>query len=516
MKQRLMTAALLAACSAWSSCPLAAQTEVGTARLVSQSEAPITLRVNNNYEGVLVDWGDGNAILYNEVSGTERVITGTPAYKGATITITGYSGWDMLDCSGCLVSELNLMVATNLKSLYCQDNLLTQLDLSEMTNLVDLDCGDNYITELIFTDPSKPETDLPAIENFNASNNQLSGTFRIRTSTLQYANIAGNQYTTIYVDSNSGLNTLICDNNQIKIINVKNNTKLATLLSTGNPVTSFQLSSGTNKGAALQQLVISGNTVKGGELDLSEATQLYDLDVYNCGLTSLNMPAKVTSNSLRFGKNSLNLGVLPLSAQKPNSLQFEPQAAVDISGATGIIDENGVPRVDVKEWSGRTQNTLDLSAFRTIGVRDGGTAKADGEFAWYDVDVDADGAETLLVQGTSSSAPNDYYASNGKFSFFTAHKRAYATVRSKTYDVKVKTTPIVIGTDITSIHSVTNGQGISVTSEGGSLVVTGGDSPITVYSVDGRKVWSGRTSIEGTRINLPRGIYIVNGKKVMN
>ena len=514
MKQRFMTAALLAACSAWSFCPLAAQTEVGTARLVSQSEAPITLRVNNNYEGVLVDWGDGNAVLYKEVSGTERVITGTPAYKGATITITGYSGWDMLDCSECQVSELNLMVATNLKSLYCQNNLLTELDLSGMTNLVDLDCGNNQIKELIFTDPSKTEVDLPVIENFNVSNNQLSGTFRIRTATLQYVNIAGNQYTTIYVDSNTGLNTLICDNNQIKIINVKNSTKLATLLSTGNPVTSFQLSSNTNKGAALQQLVISGNTVKGGELDLSDATQLYDLDVYDCGLTSLIMPAKVTSNTLRLGKNSLGLGVLPLSAQKPNALQFEPQATIDISGATGIIDENGVPRVDVKEWANRTQNTLDLSDYRLIGVREGATSKPDGEYEWYD--VDANGTETLLKKGTSSSAPNDYYASNGKFSFFTAHKKAYATVRSKTYDVQVKLSPIVIGTDITAIHSITDGQGFNVTSESGSLIITGSESPITVYSVDGRKVWSGRTSTEGTRINLPRGIYIVNGKKVMN
>ena len=80
----------------------------------------------------------------------------------------------------------------------------------------------------------------------------------------------------------------------------------------------------------------------------------------------------------------------------------------------------------------------------------------------------------------------------------------------------MKLSPIVIGTDITAIHSITDGQGFNVTSESGSLIITGSESPITVYSVDGRKVWSGRTSTEGTRINLPRGIYIVNGKKVMN
>ena len=86
MKKKILTAALAAAALAPLSMANAQEQEyVGTARLTSAATTPITLRVNNNYYGVTVDWGDGNPILYKDCTGTEREI-----YSRATASV-GFS-----------------------------------------------------------------------------------------------------------------------------------------------------------------------------------------------------------------------------------------------------------------------------------------------------------------------------------------------------------------------------------------------------------------------------------------
>ena len=168
MKKKILTAALAAAALAPLSMANAQEQEyVGTARLTSAATTPITLRVNNNYHGVTVDWGDGNPILYKDCTGTEREITGTP--KG-TIVISGYAGWDMLDCSDCQLTSLDVTVATNLHSVFCQDNQLTELDLRGMANLTDLDCSGNQLTT-ITTEATDFSSVMTGLQMLNLSYN---------------------------------------------------------------------------------------------------------------------------------------------------------------------------------------------------------------------------------------------------------------------------------------------------------------------------------------------------------
>lgn len=511
MKKSITTAALVLSALAFATTAQANEMEyVGTVRLTSSATTPITLRVNNNYQGVTVDWGDGNPVLYNDRTGTEREITGTP--KG-TVIISGYFGWDMFDCSGCSVTALDITEAKTLRSVFCQDNQLTELDLRGMTNLVDLDCGNNRIKTLHITDATNMAVDMPNLEMLNVANNDLTGTFTARTATLQYGSIYNNGYTVAFVTGNPNLTTFYCDGNQIKGLSLKNNSQLTAVVTYNNPIQKLVL---TDNLPGLRQLLIGGNKLlNGSELDLSVATLLQDIDVEDCGLTSILTPRNVKCNTLNLARNNLSIGVLPLESYKPLQLKFEPQHMIDISDATGIIDESGVPRVNVTDWANRTKNQLDLSAYRFIGRTATSNGKADGTYTWYSVDDKAERQE--MTAGTNATNPGDYYGTSGKFTFFAPQRKAICRVTSKTYDVSVELGPIVIGTDVTSINSAETDGGLNVTAMDGQLVLSAGTpQPVVIYNVAGQRVWNGTVTSDGQSVRLPRGIYIVGGKKVLN
>ena len=512
MKKKILTAALAAAALAPLSMANAQEQEyVGTARLTSAATTPITLRVNNNYYGVTVDWGDGNPILYKDCTGTEREITGTP--KG-TIVISGYAGWDMLDCSDCQLTSLDVTVATNLHSVFCQDNQLTELDLRGMANLTDLDCSGNQLTT-ITTEATDFSSVMTGLEMLNLADNQLEGKFTVKANNLQVANLSNNAFTLLTL-SNPNLNALYCDGNKLVGLGLKSNAKLATLVTYNNAITKLSLPADLPN---MQQLVVSGNKLYNTtKLDLGEATSLKDIDVENCGLTSFITPKNMKVNTLNVAHNTLPLAVLPLAAYKPAQYKFEPQNPLDITKVPGVIMDNGVPRIDVTTWANRTkaEYQLDLSEYRYIGRTEGTTGKADADYTWFR--VDKEGQETEMVKGTSSSAPGDYYALNGKFAFFTPQGKAYVRITSKTYGVSVNFKPIAIGDDITAIETVENTQeGLQVHAQGGEIILSAGQQqPVSIYTISGQRVWTGNVGAEGQRVSLPKGIYVVGGKKVLN
>lgn len=509
MKKRKLTFGLLAIGFALLSQSAAAQEVCGTARLVSNQPAgtPITLRVNNNYYGVVVDWGDGNPITYNDRTKAVREITGKVVSPEDTIVVTGYSGWDVLDCTGCSLTHLDITGATNLKSLFASDNQLTTLNLKGQTKMVDLHVANNQLTTLEFTDPKKPELDIPVLETLDWSNNHLQGTFVVRSGELQYANIANNGFTIIYTTANPKLKTFICSGNEVKTLSMTSNKDVTTLVVYNNPLTKFTTPTDLSK---VEQLICANVPLT--KLDLSGATSLYDLDCSNCGLTTLLMPSKTRMNTLNVSNNKLSLGVLPLSTFKPNQLSFEPQGNVDISGATGLKVTNGVLNIATTVWANRTKDVVDLGTYRYIGANEANPI-SDNTFEW--ISVDEEGNETTLVAGTSTSASNDYYGKNGKFAFFTPHKKAYAKITSKTYQVSVNTVPIAIGSDLTRIESATTEGTLELRSTEYGVWISGDNTPVNIFTLDGRKVWNGVAVQNGVHVNLDKGAYLINGKKVV-
>lgn len=489
-KNFLLVSALLAGgfMTALSSHAQTKEVTLTTAKAVGEK---MTLMVNKTYNGVTVDWGDGNTVTYNTGDDVFRVIEGT--VKGSNIVITGDVAWGALSCANCEITAIDLSKARDLRSLYCQNNQLKTLDLKGMTSLTDLDCSNNQLTELVFTNPVNPEQDTPLMENYNISNNQLQGytqgstkqAFAMRSESLQHANVSNNNFKVAYFIANTKLSSLNISNNSLTSLSLQNNINLSTLLCHDNDITRLVLPK--DHSAAMKQMFCDNNEVT--SIDLSAASELTDLSCASNQLTELTLsPDAKHIETLNVSDNSLGIHVLPNDNGDLRSLSFEPQGRIDISAASGIIMKNNVPTVPViSNWSDRSKNPLDMNPYIVLS---GGTRR-DGKVVWYS--VDEEGNTTELVQGKSASAVNDFAVSSNKYAFFTAHKKAYAEITSTKYDVKVQTIPIVIGDDITGIESI----------------ITNNATSVDVYDLRGRLVKKGATNFDG----LQKGIYIVNGKK---
>jgi hypothetical protein len=120
--------------------------------------------------------------------------TVTYTLTGQDITITG--GVTMINCIGNNITSLDVSNNTNLTSLYCDNNQLTALDVRQNTALTTLYCG-------------------------------------------------GNQLTVLDVSNNAGLEKLGCNNNQLTVLDVSNNTKLTQLICSANLFTTLDMSKNT-------------------------------------------------------------------------------------------------------------------------------------------------------------------------------------------------------------------------------------------------------------------------------
>ena len=472
---------------------LSAQNKAVTLTTARAAGESMTLMVNKTYNGVTVDWGDGVPQAYKSDKDVFHVIEGT--VKGNTITISGDEAWNTLSCSNCELTAIDLSQARDLSSLFCQNNQLTTLDIREMPRLTDLDCSNNQLTEIIFTKATNPEEDVPMMENYNVSYNQLEGytqsstknAFAMRTSSLQHVNASHNKYKVAYFIANTQLVSLNISNNELTSLSLQNNPDLAVLLCQDNALTSIRLSK--DNAAAMKQMICDNNEIR--SINISAASALTDFSCASNQINDLQISEDAKNiETLDVSDNALGINVLPWNNSAMRHLKFEPQALLDISGTEGITLKDGVPTVPViDQWSERTKNPLDMTPYLVLK----GSSRRDGKVTWFS--VDEAGNATELTQGTSSSSPNDYSNSSSKFAFFTAHKKAYAEITSTKYDVKVQTTPIVIGDDITAIDAV----------------IANGATSYDVYDLRGRIVKKGTSTLEG----LQKGIYIINGQKVI-
>ena len=72
-----------------------------------------------------------------------------------------------------------------------------------------------------------------------------------------------------------------------------------------------------------------------------------------------------------------------------------------------------------------------------------------------------------------------------------------------------------MGEKATAIETATTaGDALNVTVQNRQLVIAGKGQPVRVYRADGSLQWQGQACEGGTQLNLPAGVYVVNGKKV--
>ncbi|MDL2239486.1 hypothetical protein LJC73_04730, partial [Bacteroidales bacterium OttesenSCG-928-L14] len=100
---------------------------------------------------------------------------------------------EILDCSYCLITNLDLSNSSKLKTLSCESNKLSFLDITPSVELIELNCGNNNLRELNLTNNTK-------LLNWDCSNNRIAS---------------------LTIDNMPNIVSSNCVNNAIPIANVK-------------------------------------------------------------------------------------------------------------------------------------------------------------------------------------------------------------------------------------------------------------------------------------------------------
>ena len=250
----------------------------------------LTYVPDDNFEQALINLGYDNVLDDYVVTANINVVTSLYFWVQGISDLTGienFTALSYLDCSGNLLTNLDVSNNLALTELDCANNLITNLDVSNNTALTHLFCLGNQLTSL------------------DVSNN----------TALSYLDCSGNLLTNLDVSNNTALTLLECDVNQLTSLDVSNNTALSYLDCSGNQLTSLGFSQNT----ALSYLDCSGNQLTSLDvipllsilycqnnqipnLYLSQNTALYRLDCSDNQLTSLDVRSS-TLNQLKCYNN---------------------------------------------------------------------------------------------------------------------------------------------------------------------------------------------------------------------
>lgn len=523
-KNSILSLALLSG-ALFASAPAMAQDMKVTMTTGKAVGSSMALMVNHTYNGVTVDWGDNQPQTYKNQDAKPFVITGE--VKGNRIVITGDEAWELLQCSGCELTELDLTQARGLRSLYCQNNKLQALDLKGMNKLTDLNCSGNQLSEITYTNASNPCKDLSSIEYYNVAGNQLSGSngkFVMGTrsdsaKTLSIVNISNNKFNGVTLQYAPNIQVLKGAHNEFASIDLSKSGKIESLLLNDNQIAVARTGNGRFNlklpSSSLKQLVIDNNQID--SLNIASYGSIKDLSCKNNGMKVLVLPQESHINTYDVCNNNLNFSALPTATQKPVICNFLPQDSIDIYSASCVVStEDNTYYIPVcPSYSERNdpQYALDLSKYRATANN---TNAIRTTMSWYA--IQEDGTSVELTKGSNADA--DYSYSLGITAFYKLQKRVYAILKQSQYGFELPTNSIAVGEENASVPSaidqIAQDGGLTITA-GHGVIIMNSPSPVSVriYSIDGKSAWSGIVKSDDTVVNLSKGIYIVNGKKVI-
>ena len=298
-----------------------------------------------------------------------------------------------------------------------------------------------------------------------------------------------------------------CSNNKIKnFIVLSQSPKISALNCHGNAIVALKFA---NDGENIKQLICDNNKIK--SINIANAENLSDISCSNNAIKELAINGKARNISSYNAKgNALSLHALPGKGGEPTYLEFMPQDAFDISAAPGMMIKEDVPYAPIAvNWNDRNTTTIDLKSYCSSA-----NDRFDASYKWFA--INPDGSETEMTKRSSSNGTQDFYGSFGKFAFFTPQRKAYLQVTSKTYGYTLKSLPIAIGDDITGVENITNAEeNLQITTNGHAIILNSSSNVnVNIYSIAGKKIWNGSVCGKET-ISLPKGVYVINGKKVM-
>ncbi|WP_170152880.1 leucine-rich repeat domain-containing protein [Ulvibacter antarcticus] len=266
---------------------------------------------------------------------------------------------DISSVTSLTVDNMNIADLTGIEDfvaltyMNCSGNLLTSLDLSQNTNLENFNCSFNQITSLDITNNL-------AIIAANCRMNEIATLNVSPLANLTVLKCSGNPISSLDLTQNSALEQLECGGNQLNSLDLTQNPSLYYLLCAGNPFSELNVSQnplleylGTNNCESLTSLDLSQNLVLKElscvnnlltELDLSIQT---DLTYLNCNanqLTNLNVKNGNNTNVTYFvAMNNSNLNCITVddvAYSTTNWTDIDPQTSFNLDCSLSVGDHD--------------------------------------------------------------------------------------------------------------------------------------------------------------------------------
>lgn len=474
----------------------------------------VILQFNQLSRGATVDWGDGSPVTISATDDDLLTVQGIVQGSGV-ITVSSNSKIRTLICSGNSLTALDLSGAPNLCSLYCQDNELDALDVSGCAKLTDLNCARNQIGKIKVTASANP-----LLENINVAGNGMttttgSGTtFSLANEGLQHIDISNNGFSTISFSSkNKNVDVLKCSNNNLKRLSLSIPSDISVIMANGNSISTFTLNA--DGAPLLRQAFLDGNSIT--SVDLSESTDLQHLSVAGNALTRMTLPSKKKLYAISCANNNLTGASLPTTNYKPENFSYLPQdLTVDISSKLKKSSTGSYYLTLCPSYNDRLEDEYQLDLSDWAKDTDGSRVT----LTYYGANGTEDFAE--LAKATSSNKEGDFFpqttsANYGKASFLKTFDHVYVTLAAKSYpDLVSQTTGFKVTDSTTGIGKASVSGGLVVSASDGLLRLScEGCVSVRVFSAEGKLVWQGHVENTPVEFHLNKGVYIVNGQKVV-
>lgn len=338
------------------------QSEVWPRMLFSFIVAPeatgktMTLNISTtDKQSVQVDWGNGT--LSNPVE-TKNYETdweyGTPTGKVAGTNVTVYGSdpttinkldlaWDKEAGAETKILSANLSKLSGMDDLTVASNALTSLDLTGNAALAKLYINGNNISDIRFPE-NCALTRIEAQNTAEAGENDLFKVDLSKATKLNYLLINFNN-----------------KNAEATTINLENNTELATLMATDCNLETIDVS----KLAKLAQLTVNNNNLE--TVDVSQMNEKGRLFAMNNKISSLVLPAKLAT--LNISNNKLTFETLPSTSIATN-YTYNNQKPMVVTAAEGKVDLSSQAMVDNVEtvyvWTSGTEEIKDFSVMNGL------------------------------------------------------------------------------------------------------------------------------------------------------
>lgn len=338
------------------------QSEVWPRMLFSFIVAPeaagktMTLNISStDNQSVQVDWGNGT--LSDPVA-TKNYETdweyGTPTGKVAGTNVTVYGSdpttinkldlaWDKEAGAETKILSANLSRLSGMDDLTLASNALTSLDLTGNAALAKLYINGNNISDIRFPE-NCALTRIEAQNTAEAGENDLFKVDLSKATKLNYLVINFNN-----------------KNSEATTINLENNTELATLMATDCNLETIDVS----KLAKLAQLTVNNNNLE--TVDVSQMNEKGRLFAMNNKISSLVLPAKLAT--LNVSNNKLTFETLPSTSIATN-YTYNNQKPMVVTAAEGKVDLSSQAMVDNVEtvyvWTSGTEEIKDFSVMNGL------------------------------------------------------------------------------------------------------------------------------------------------------